>query len=137
MSIEYANANATVSINGTNISNLLQGDYLVLEYTNPLTDRVNSSDGGVGILPRFDAGVGTLKLTVQRLSSSDTFLNGLSGNFDGSIITRFTNNSVEFTENWSLFNMSKTDQPTHTRNNQEDDQSVEYTFEFRNATRIV
>lgn len=130
----------TLVLNGTAITDLVEGDNLTLAPVNPATSHVNSTNGGVNIQGRGDAGVYDLTVRVQRLSDSDTFMNDALRQapptvFNGSMKTDFTRDGIDAVESWILENGSITTQPTITVNDQDGNALAEYVLRFRQASR--
>lgn len=133
-------AQTTLVLNGTIIGDMGEGDYITLTPVNPLTSRVNSSNGGVNIAGRLDGGQHDMVVRVQKYSAADVFLNNARNQaapvvFDGSAKETFTRDGVESVESYILESGSITAQPTNTKNNTDGNAMMEYTIAFRNATR--
>lgn len=132
----------TLVLNGTAITDLIDGDILELTPVNPLTSHVNSSNGGVNINKRSDGGVHDLTVRVQRYSASDVFLNNASNQaspvvFNGSLKEDYTRDGTAGAESWILENGSITTRPTSTKNNTDGNSLQEYTIRFRNCSRNI
>lgn len=132
----------TLVLNGTAIPDFAEGDYLELNPINPATSHVNSSNGGVNIHKRFDAGVHDLIVRVQKDSASDVFLNSAINTesptiFNGSVKEDFTRDGVAGSDSYTLENGSITTRPTNTKNNTDGNAMMEYTIRFRNAIRSL
>lgn len=136
--ITYDNANTSININGHLVNNLVQGDFLTIELPNEVTARENSTDDGVAIMPKVDREVGIVTIKVQRYTPSDVFLRGIgAGVVNGTIATEYARDGGDkLAETWTLNNGSQAKAPTLQYNNQDATAfDVEYTFEFRTATR--
>ena len=132
----------TLVLNGTAITDLIDGDILELTPANPLTSHVNSSNGGVNINKRSDGGVHDLVVRVQRYSASDVFLNNASNQaspvvFNGSLKEDYVRDGTAGAESWILENGSITTRPTNTKNNTDGNSLQEYTIRFRNCSRNI
>ncbi len=140
--ISYQNSSTTVTIAGTTIRDLIQGDWLEIGVPNMRSERVNAEGGGVSVHERIDADEGTLRISVQRFSDSDSFLSSLSRDntrlvFGGTAVTTFERDGETLKDSWTFVNMSVTEQPDHLRNNETDPNSVDYNFKFRSHTRVL
>lgn len=137
------NANAaSVVFNGTAITDFLEGDFIEVNPVNPLTSHTNGSGGLVNINKRVDSDVHDVILRVLRYSQSDIFLNNLINAEDitlinGSIKEAYVQDGADAVENWILENGSITTRPSNVKNNQDGNNSVEYTIRFRSATRLI
>jgi len=134
--------NTTLTLNGTLLTSLAEGDFITITPVNPATSHVNSGNGGVNINKRVDADVHDLVVRVQRNSEDDSFLNGVERQetpevLNGSCKTNFNRDGVDGVESWTLQNGSITTKPTLTNNNTDGNAIVEYTIRFRSAKRNV
>lgn len=132
----------TLVLNGQVIEDFAEGDYIEINPVNELTSHTNSSNGGVTIIKRLDAGVTDVVVRVQKHSASDVYLNGIRNQdapivIEGSAQEVFIRNGTEFVEAWSLERGSMTVQPGNTKNNQDGNALQEYTIRFRNAVRTI
>lgn len=138
--ISLTAALTTLVLNGEPITDFGADDYIVLTPVNEKTNRTNASEGGVTIADRIDAGVYDMVVRVQKKSASDVFLNALLNNpatqvIEGSAKEAFTRDGTPGSESWTLEGGSFTVKPTDTKNNTDGNALVEYTIQFRNATR--
>ncbi len=134
--------NTTLTLNGTLLTSLAEGDFITLTPVNPATSHINSSNGGVNINKRVDSDVHDVVIRVQRASEDDSFLNGLERQdvpevINGSCKTNFVRDGVDGVESWTLQNGSFTTKPTLTQNNTDGNAVIEYTIRFRTAKRNV
>ena len=133
---------ATIVLNGRIITDISAGDYVTLTPSNALTSRANSSQNGVTISKRVDAGVHVMVVRVQKFSNDDVWLNqqrnaNIPVIFNGSIKESFVRDGAALKETYDLQVGSVTTQPTQTKNNQDVNALMEYTIEFRNVVRNV
>lgn len=133
---------ATIVLNGRIITDISAGDYVTLTPSNALTSRANSSQNGVTISKRVDAGVHVMVLRVQKFSNDDVWLNqqrnaNIPVVFNGSIKESFVRDGAALKETYDLQVGSITTQPTQTKNNQDVNALMEYTIELRNVVRNV
>jgi len=138
--ITLAADSTTLVLNGHAFTSFVVGDILELSPANELTSRVNSSTGGVNIQGRSDGGVHDLVVRVQRYSDDDIFLNTSRNQstpevFDGSLKENFVKDGSAGVESWILESGSITAQPSAPKNDQDGNALMEYTMQFRNATR--
>lgn len=138
--ISLAANSTTLILNGTAISDLVEGDTITLAPVNPATTHVNAIGGGVNINERSDKGVCDVTIRVQRLSDSDVFMNNLLRQSPPSVIQgsakeNFNRNGTEGVESWVLENGSITTQPTSNKNSTDGNALSEYVVRFRNAFR--
>lgn len=140
--IQIAAETATLVLNGTAITNVVEGDYIQLNPANALTSHVNSSAGGVNISKRVDGNVHDLVVRVQKYSQSDVFLNSAINQevpvvFNGSLKEDFIRDGDAGSESYILENGSITTRPGNTKNNQDGNAVMEYTIRFRNVSRNI
>ena len=140
--IQMAADSVSLVLNGTPITDFAEGDILELNYVNPLTSRVNSDNGGVNIGKRVDGGVMDMVVRVQKNSASDVFLNSAANQesptvFDGSVKEDFIRDGTAGAESYILENGSFTTRPNNIKNNTDQNAMMEYTIQFRNATRNI
>ena len=148
---------ATISLptNGTTITltdratgldyvfrDLAQDDQIIIESTNPLSNRTNSANGGVTIQKREDSGVSTVTFRVLRFGSDDEYLNARAGSesvtvFDAVVKSAYFKDGQERKETFELEAGSITDMPTVTNNGNEQEVTLEYVMEFRNSSRTL
>ena len=138
--ITLAADSTTLVLNGHAFTSFVVGDILSLTPINPLTGRVNGTNGSVNIQGRSDGGVHDLVVRVFKLSDDDVFLNSASNQaipevFDGSMKENFVKDGVDGVESFILESGSFTDQPPSSKNDQDGNALMEYTMQFRNATR--
>lgn len=137
--ITFASDSTTLLLNGAAISNFQEGDFITLTPANAITSHTNSVNG-VTINKRVDADVYDLAFRVQKFSADDVLLNTWANAADpvvinGSCKEQFNRDGASFTESWALEAGSLTTRPTHTKNNQDGSNQVEYTIRFRRAKR--
>lgn len=138
--ITLAADSTTLVLNGTPITDLVNGDTITLEAVNPATSQVTSTNGGTNINERSDRGVHNLTVRVQRFSESDVFLNNAKRQspptvMRGTMKEAFTRDGTAGVESWLLENGSFTTQPTSTKNDQDGNALSEYVIQFRDASR--
>ena len=137
------NADSTTFIlNGTAITDMVEGDFLEINAVNPLTSHTNGAGGLVNVNKRVDADVWDAVFRVLRFSESDVWLNNEINQetptmFNGSAKEAFTRDGSNFEENWILQNGTFTTQPSEVKNNQDGANSMEYTIRFRTAKRVL
>jgi hypothetical protein len=127
-------------LNGTNIDDFAEGDYIELNPLNPLTERLNGSNDSLTVTDRIDSNVYDVVFRVVRYSDSDVVLNGFLNAkvfIDGSLKEDYVKDGNDNQENWTLEGGTFTIQPSHRKNNQTGDQLVEYTIQFRNTKRTI
>lgn len=139
--VNFAADSTTLLINGYAFSSFLEGDFLTLTPVNPLTSHTNSATG-VSINKRMDGDVFDLAFRVQKYSADDVQVNTWINSatpvvLNGSVKEQFNRDGSDFTESWSLEAGSITTRPTHTKNNQDGNNAVEYTMRFRRAKRSL
>lgn len=140
--ITMAAESTTLVLNGSPILDLQEGDFLTLTPVNPVSAHANSSNGGLSVKGRLDAGVHDLVVRVQKYSNSDILLNGFRNApvpvlINGSVKENYQRDGVDAVSTYRLENGSITAQPTDTRNNQDGNAVMEYTIRFRNAVRSL
>ena len=129
-------------LNGTAITDFAEGDVVELNPVNPLTGRTNASNGGLNANKRIDGGVHDLIVRVQKYSASDVFLNSAINQeslvvFNGSAKEDFIRDGVAGAESYILENGTITTRPSNVKSNTEGNGMMEYTIQFRNATRNI
>ncbi len=139
--ISFKSSSTTLLLNGEVIDNFINGDILELAPVNPETARTYGSSGAVNIQQRSDREVYTLKFRLMKNSDSDIFMNKQLNHtipviFYGSIKEVYVKNGIDGVDNFEIQAGSITDKPSHTRNNQDGDATVEYTIECF-AKRLV
>jgi hypothetical protein len=131
----------TLVLNGHAFTSFGVGDIITITPVNPQTSQVNSSDGGVSINTRSDANVYDLKMTIQKFSDDDVFLNSIinSGTtiLTGSMKEDFNSDGTDGQESWTLEGGSITTKPSDTKNDTDGNATLEYTVKFRNAKRAL
>lgn len=143
MAVIQLNAESTsLVLNGTPITDFAEGDIVELNPVNPLTGRINGAAGAVNVNKRIDGGVHDLIIRVQKYSDSDVFLNSAINQvdpviFNGSVKEDFTKDGTAGAESYILENGSITTRPANVKNNTDGNGMVEYTIQFRNATRNI
>jgi hypothetical protein len=138
--ITLAADSTTLILNGTAITDLVEGDTITLAPVNPATSHVNAIGGGVSINERSDRGVYDVTIRVQRFSGSDSFMNNLLRQsppvlINGSAKENFIRDGIGGVESWVLENGSITTQPTGTKNSTDGNALSEYVVRFRNCSR--
>jgi len=132
--VSFKSDSTTLILNGFVVRDFINGDILELSPANPETSRTYGNNRAVNIQQRSDKDVYTLKFRVMRDSDSDVFLNTQLNSdrpviFNGSVKEIFIKDGEELIESFELEAGSYTDKPTHTKNNQDGDATVEYTIE--------
>jgi hypothetical protein len=140
--ITLAADSTTLILNGTAITDLIEGDTVILAPVNPATSHVNAIGGGVNINERSDRGVYDVTVNVQRFSESDVFLNTLTRQsppvvINGSAKENYNRDGTDGVESWVLENGSVTTQPTGTKNSTDGNAVSQYVIRFRNASRNI
>lgn len=134
--------NVTFTLNGTVITDFLEGDFITLTPVNELTTQTNGANGSVNINKRIDGDVFDCSFRVIRKSDSDKFMlteinQDTPTVFSGSLKEPFVADDSDFIENWQMEGGSITTLPTFTSNNQDGNHEVEYTIRFRSCVRII
>ena len=129
-------------LNGSSITDFIEGDYIELNLVNALTDRLNGAGNSVTITDRVDGNVCSVVFRIVRYSKNDTLLSAAYNKasievFNGSMKESYHVDDEEALENWTLELGTFTTPPTHRKNNQTGEYTVEYTIEFRNAKRVI
>lgn len=141
-------------LNGSSITDFVDGDTLEIAMPNDKTARLNGSSNSVTITDRVDGNVGTVTFNIMRYSDNDRLLTASYNRqpieiFNGSLKEKFgvgqTFNAQGQPigggdgeiENWTLENGTFTSPPVHGKNNQSGQFVVTYVIEFRNAKRII
>ena len=142
MQISLQSDSTTLVLNGTAITDFMDGDTLELTPVNPVTEHINGSGGSVSINKRSDGGVHDLTVRVLKFSDSDIFLsNQLEQEapviFDGSMKENFVKDGSDGVESWLLESGSFIDRPTTIKNNQTGNSLMEYKIKFRNCSRSI
>jgi hypothetical protein len=137
--ITLAADSTSLILNGAGITQFAEGDFITLTPVNPKTGRVNSATG-VNINNRMDGDVYDLVVRVQKYGSDDVLLQSWVNSstpvvINGSAKEQFQRDGRDFTESYTLDAGSFTKQPTDTKNNQEGNEMMEYTIQFRRAKR--
>lgn len=133
---------SSLVLNGQAIADFAEGDIIEVNYVNPLTSRVNSAGGGVNASKRVDSGVADMIVRVQKFSPSDVFFNSASNQegivvFDGSLKEDFVRDSSNASESYTLESGTITVRPNNVKNNTDGNAMMEYTIQFRNASRNI
>lgn len=129
-------------LNGTNLDDFIEGDYVTITLLNNLTDRTNGAKDSVTITERVDGNAGEIVFRMRRYSDADIFLSAAWNKrpieiFNGSLKEDFFSGQNNALENWTVENGTFTAPPVHVKNNQTQLYSVEYTIEFRNLRRTI
>lgn len=154
----------TLILNGHVINDFIEGDHVDLTPLNPLTDRLNGAGDSFTVTDRVDNNVYDMVFRVVRFSDNDVTLNGFFNRkpiviFAGSMSQDYYRSNISVTseippsagpqeiegdensgtslENWTLEGGTFIAQPTHKKNNQTQEISIEYTIQFRNARRLI
>jgi len=149
----------TLILLGIVINDLIEGDTVDLTPVNQLTDRLNGAGNSFTVTDRVDSNVYNMAMRVVRFSDNDVTLNGFFNRkpiviFNGSMAQDYYRsnitapdvgdeelnvdvNSGTSLENWTLEGGTFITQPTHKKNNQTQEISIEYTIQFRNASRLI
>ena len=140
--LQFQADSTSLILNGAAMLDLVEGEFITLDYVNPLTSHTNSDEGGVNINKRVDGGVADLVVRVQKYGAADVTLNSATNQkapvvFKGSIKEDYIRDGVAGAESHILENGSITTRPGNKKNNQEGDNVMEYTIRFRNATRNI
>lgn len=135
-------AESTFVLNGTSITDFVEGDYITITPANELTTQTNGANGSVNINKRLDGDVADVMFKVLKYSDADVFMqNEINQDsptvFNGSIKQPFIRGGSDFVENHICEGGSITTKPTFTDNNQEGNNTVEYTIRFRSVTRLI
>lgn len=129
-------------LNGQAITDFAEGDIVELNPVNPLTSRINGAAGAVNINAHTGGGVHDLVVRVQKHSESDVFLNSQMNQatpvvFNGSLKEDFSRDGNAASESYTLENGSFTTRPANVKNNTDGNAMMEYTIQFRDATRNI
>lgn len=140
--IQFSADSTTLVLNGTALTDFIEGDFLELNPVNPVTSQINAAGGGVNIYNRVDGAVHDLVIRVQRASASDVYLNSASNQvvpvvFNGSVKEDFVKDNTAGSESYVLENGSLTTRPANVKNNQDGNGVMEYTIRFRTAIRNI
>jgi len=150
----------TLILNGHVINDFIEGDHVDLTPLNPLTDRLNGAGNSFTVTDRVDNNVYDMVFRVVRFSDNDVTLNGFFNRkpiviFAGSMSQDYYSHTVNAPvgsgntatevetsgdtslENWTLEGGTFIAQPTHKKNNQTQEIAIEYTIQFRNASRLI
>lgn len=132
----------TLVLNGHAFTAFGVGDIITMTPVNPLTSQENSSDGGVTITSRSDGDVFDLRMSVQKFSDDDVFLNSIINGetatiIEGSLKEDFNRDGTDGQESWTLEGGSITTRPTDTKNDADGNSVLEYVLRFRNAKRAL
>lgn len=128
----------SIIILGRAITDLVQGDVVTITPVSPVTEHINSANGGVTITKRVDGDVHDVMIPVQKGSASDAYLNSLANTgdatvIDGTIKQNYLRDGVALVESWACQNGSMTTRPTSTSNNETGNAQRDYTIRFRSA----
>lgn len=139
--ITVAADSSTITINSHVFRDFESGDEFTLTPVNPSTSHTNSSNEGVTIHERLDAGVHDLVLRVQKGSADDIKLNSFRNNksevLAGSVKELLVVDGADVVDTSELQAGSITTQPTKVRNNTDGNSLMEYTIRFRNVVRSI
>lgn len=135
------NDSTTITLNGTVLRNLAEGDQTVLTFPNARTGRVNS-ETGVTIHERSDADVCDIAVNVQALSDDDVLLSGFMQSkpltvIEGSVKRVYHKNGEKMMQTYSIQAASITDQPAETVNSQDGSAVMSYTIQSRRTVRSM
>lgn len=144
-SISIPTGGLSLILNGSLINDFVEGSFVDLTLPNALTSRLTGANDSVVITERVDANVCDLVFRVTRLSPSDKiFLAAINQRprvvvFNGSLKEEYFSilDDEDAIENWTLEIGTLTNQPVHSKNNQDGTIIVEYTIQFRNARRVI
>lgn len=130
----------TFVLNGTPISDFVDGDVISITYANPQTTQINSGTNTT-IQERKDAQVADVVINVVKYSDSDVFLNNLQNTkqtkpFEASAKTLYYKEGNETFETYQLTQGSFTAKPADTKNNTDGNALMPYTLRF-NALRLI
>ena len=140
-SIALSADSTTLVLNGTTITDFVEGDYIVFAPTNAVTSRINGANGITVIKKRMDGDIYDLTINVIKYSDSDVFLNSLVNEstpavISGSCKENHVKNGDKIVISWNIENGSITTPPTDTRNNQDGNAAMTYVIQC-NATRVL
>lgn len=137
--VQYREDSTSLILNGFAISDLNEGDTIVLTFPNPATGRVNGDRGAVTIAERVDKDVCDLDINVTKNSEADRYLSRAKSQgltvFDGSWKESIIVDGTPMIDSYLLSGGSLTDQPTNTKNNQDPDHLMTYRIQFRSGIR--
>lgn len=130
---------STLVLNGTVIDDFVDGDTITMTPVNPLTAHTRSSKG-VNIQGRSDGHVYDLVFRVPKYSDSDIFmLSNMNSDmpvvFNGTLKENYNRDGAATVTTYSLESASITTLPTDTRNNQDGNNTMEYTLRVNRAMR--
>lgn len=137
--VTLAADSSTLTLNGIVIDDFVDGDIIVLTPVNPATSRMRSSNG-LNIQGRSDKDVHDMVFRVAKYGDNDTYLGNERNQspptvFNGTLKEVYQKDGVTITTTYSLENGSFTGQPTDTRNNQDGNNTMEYTIQFDRCVR--
>lgn len=137
--INLAGNASTLTLNGYTFTSFQEGDFIILNRPNAVTDRANSTANGVSIQERSDADVGILTINVQKNSLDHAFLIQQANQrnpatiFAGSLAEQFTEDGVDKVRTFTLEVGTVTTRGDDTRNSQTPNDQAQYVIEFRTA----
>ena len=143
MAIISLNADSTsLILNGTSFNDFVEGDYIDIAPVNPLSSRINGSQGSVNVTKRTDSGVHDITARFIRYSDSDIAMTEILNSeevtiLEGTIKESFTKDGAASKESWELTGGSITVQATSVKNNQDGNAAMEYVLQFRTAVRKI
>lgn len=139
-SAQLANDATTISWNGRNYNDLMEGDFVVITPVNPATSHTRSRQG-VNIQERSDKDVYDVVIRVQKYSDDELELNRIKDAsppevLNGTIKENYVKDGEERVTTWRTEQGSITTQPTDTRNDLDGNSMMEYTIRFNRARRV-
>lgn len=139
--ITLQNDSSTVVLNERILTDLAEGDQIVIASPNPRTFRVNSGNG-VTIGQRSDGGVVDVTIRVTKYGDDDVWLQNAANQatpvvLNGSVKETYSKDGEVFVASWLLENGSITTLPGDTRNTQDGNASMEYVIQFRRGVRLL
>ena len=139
--ISFAADSTTVVLDGTIITDFVDGDTVVLTPVNPKTTHIHSTER-TNIQEHSGWEVYDLQITVPKSSDADVFLQGKLNEsppavMAGSVKENYTRDGVEFVSTWTLEGASFMTQPTDTRNVVDGSSAYVYVIRVNRARRLV
>lgn len=134
----------TLILNGYVFNDYAAGSYIDLNPVNPLSERINGANDSFTVTQRVDSNVFDLIIRLVRYSGDDVILTGFMNQarlavFNGSLKQDYLNADGlgDAFENWTLEGGTFTTQPSHNKDNLTNNHIIEYTWQFRNAKRLL
>lgn len=132
----------TLTLNNRIITCFAVGDNVTITPANQQNSNTPASNGGTTASRRTDSDVHDLVINIQKQSIDDVFFNSLINEpsptfIEGSLKEDFTRDGQRGTETWTLDGGVMTTKPTDTKNDQDGNEVLSYTINFRRAVRSI